>query len=660
MMKKKLILFLAVVLCFGTSSKAQNYKFGKVSKEELLEKTCAIDSLAEAAFLYKSESISINYNTISRSFEKVIDYHIRLKIYDKDGLSYGNQNIYYYSGSTPDRIFKIKAVTYNLKNGKIVEQKVNKKEIYTEAKSKTLSVRKIAFPDVRAGSIIELKYSLTSNFWDIGTFNIQEKIPVKKLYYRTEIPEFFKYKKVTKGYYTVTPKTESTSERINQYITYDKEILTFEDKNIPAIKNDEPYTSNFNDYRGRILYELSSVVFPDGYTKTYSNSWESVCERLFESYSFGKQLAKKNYFKEDLEKITANTSSEKEKIESIFDFVKSKIQWNKHYGLYTNDGLPKAYKKGEGNIAEVNLTLVAMLKEAGIRAYPVLLSTKNNGVPIFPTLDGLNYVVAAVKNINGEILLLDASGQNNAVNVLPTRALNWHGRLMANKKTNIDVPLVPKQQSEEIYMAQITFDKDFKMSGNLRAKLTRKRALDFRNKYNKLGEEELKKKLGNRYHVFVKNCQLTNKKKTSKPIMLLGEVSSKKYCETINGKKYINPMVFLSDTKNPFKLDKRKYPIDLVTPTKISKNIILTIPKGYKVVSLPKSFRATMQNKTGSYSYLIQQNGNSISVKSVREFKTHMIPTSEYQEFKAFYKHMVAKNKEKIVLEKIEPVASAH
>jgi hypothetical protein len=43
----------AIAICFVTTFFAQDYKFGKVSKEELEEKTYPLDSTADAAYLYK-------------------------------------------------------------------------------------------------------------------------------------------------------------------------------------------------------------------------------------------------------------------------------------------------------------------------------------------------------------------------------------------------------------------------------------------------------------------------------------------------------------------------------------------------------------------------------------------------------------------------------
>ena len=74
-----------------------------------------------------------------------------------------------------------------------------------------------------------------------------------------------------------------------------------------------------------------------------------------------------------------------------FNFLKSKVKWNGFYGKYTDKGVRKAYKDRVGNVAEINLILTSMLRFAGLNANPVLVSSRGNGIPIFPTTNGFDY-----------------------------------------------------------------------------------------------------------------------------------------------------------------------------------------------------------------------------------------------------------------------------
>ena len=80
----------------------KNYKFGKVSKEELEEKMYPLDSTAEAAYLYDSRRTYFNYNK-NEGFQIITEIHQRIKIYKKDGIDQGNITIPYYSPDSGEK-----------------------------------------------------------------------------------------------------------------------------------------------------------------------------------------------------------------------------------------------------------------------------------------------------------------------------------------------------------------------------------------------------------------------------------------------------------------------------------------------------------------------------------------------------------------------------
>ena len=187
-------------MCFTINSFAQNYKFGKVSKEELGEKMYPLDSTAEAAYLYDSRRTYFNYNK-NEGFQIITEIHQRIKIYKKDGIDEGNITIPYYSPDSGEKetVIGIKGNTYNLEGGKIVKEKLSKKAIFKEQRSKYISLKKIAMPSINEGSVIEISYKRIYPYYRISELQFQYNIPVKKLEHRVEIPEYFVFNKRAKG-----------------------------------------------------------------------------------------------------------------------------------------------------------------------------------------------------------------------------------------------------------------------------------------------------------------------------------------------------------------------------------------------------------------------------------------------------------------------------
>ena len=144
------------------------------------------------------------------------------------------------------------------------------------------------------------------------------------------------FNKISKGFYSIPPKSSKKTRDLNFNIdVYDAE-------NIPALRDNEPYVSNINNYYGGLKYELSYTQFPNSTIKTFSDSWENVSKQIYKSSNFGGELERTSYFKEDLQNILAKTNGDVQKALAIFEHVKNKVQWNSGYGKYTRDGTKRS------------------------------------------------------------------------------------------------------------------------------------------------------------------------------------------------------------------------------------------------------------------------------------------------------------------------------
>ena len=79
-------IIVVLLLFFAASNYAQDYKFGKVSKEELEESVHPLDSTAEAAYLYSKRRTYYRFSK-NEGFQIINEIHERIKIYNKDGLT---------------------------------------------------------------------------------------------------------------------------------------------------------------------------------------------------------------------------------------------------------------------------------------------------------------------------------------------------------------------------------------------------------------------------------------------------------------------------------------------------------------------------------------------------------------------------------------------
>ena len=105
-------------LCFSVSVCAQNFDFGKVSKEELQEKFNPLDSSASATYLYKYRKTFFEYRQ-EQGFKLITEIHERIKIYNQEGFDYATISVRLgKNGSDEEEFSGLKAYTYNFVDGK--------------------------------------------------------------------------------------------------------------------------------------------------------------------------------------------------------------------------------------------------------------------------------------------------------------------------------------------------------------------------------------------------------------------------------------------------------------------------------------------------------------------------------------------------------------
>ena len=173
---------------------------------------------------------------------------------------------------------------------------------------------------------------------------------------------------------------------------------------------------------------------------------------------------------------------------------------------------------------------------------------------------------------------------------------------------------------------------------------------NYRKSFNHIKDESLITKLEEKYNLEIEDFKVANNTNLGKAIVRNVKFSSEDLIEEINGKLYIEPMLFLSQNKNPFKLENRQFPVDFTTPWKDKNTISLTIPKGYKVESIPAPLAIGLPENLGVFKFKVVHQGGKISTLTSVQFNQSMISPQHYAALKDFYSQLVKKQSEKIVL----------
>ncbi len=676
---KKLICI--AVLCLAQTLIGQNYKFGKISMEELSQTADPDYPEANAAILYRSQNIKFNY-VQGKGFVQQNEIQERIKIYNKEGFDYATQLIKLYtssegSSSLNESLIGLKGITYNLVGGKIEEDKLKRDGIFEEKTNKYWETTKFTMPNIKEGCIIEFEYMIESQQTSIEDIEFQQLIPIKNFSLKIKTPEYFKYKallnpKATyipnlvpskeRGQIVINTKTRTGSggmsgavmgtERSTSNIDYTADVISANLANIPPLK-DEAYVDNLSNYQARLILELETVQFPGETLTNLSTTWDKVTKTIYDDSDFGDQLNKKGYYDKDIDAILSGITDPQQKVSLIFNYVKSKVKWNEYHGYTTDQGVAKAYKEGVGNVADINLMLTSMLRYAGLKANPVLVSTKSNGIPLLPTRSGFNYVVCALETDNN-VVLLDASQKFTAEGILPTKALNWLGRIIREDGSSIWVDLVPTISSKENVSINVKLNPDLSATGKVRNQYTNYQAFGIRNKFENYNTEEMIESLEKgKGELEISNFEIENMKDVAQPVTQSYDYTFNNAMEDIGGKLYLTPMLFLAPDENPFKEDIRNYPIDYVYPIADKYMVNIMLPEGYTVETMPESIKFQFNGTDGEFTYLGKLNGNFIQFTISLDLNKSLILASEYEQYKKFYQLMIEKQTEKVVLKKV-------
>jgi len=669
-------LFLFLVIQFSFSQK--KIKFGKIDKADLSMTIYEADSSAKAVILYDNGNTDLVYNT-STGFQYTFDRHLRIKILKKSGLDLADFSIPLYQNSDGrENVIKFNAITHTLKNGKVEEIAVNKGDLLTEKSSKNHSIEKIAMPKVQVGSIIEIRYTMRSPFyWNLQDWQYQYEIPVRYSEYRINYPEWFNYNVKFKGYdfqYIQTLKLEPDAQSITfnsvrrsgQYVVrsqhttdkvdYQRVKYGWVAENMPAFVA-EAHISAVNNYLVKVSFELSSTNFPNSPFRSYVTNWKTLGETMLEADDFGKQLSKGRikFLANETNIALSNATTPTEKIGAIYYHLKQKMAWNGNYGIFVNTNLKNAFANGKGNIAELNLLLVAMLRQADFAADPVLLSTKRHGFlnPAFPSLSQFNYVIAKVNFGDGKSVLLDASTSGVPIDLLPARCLNEKGLIIHQDGVGW-ANLAPTGKNNITQSLVIALNENMEWVGNMNVRCKEYAASSMRYEYNNEDNEAayVNKVMSKNDGLTLSNYKVEGLNQVGKGVKESYDVTFADQVIEGDGLLYFSPMLTYAMTENPFKLTERTYPVDFYVPQSKTYSLQYEIPAGYEVEEVPEKTVIALPEKGGQFSYSVKIQGTKILVLSQFKINKNLFLPTEYQALKEFYNIVAAKQTEQVVLKK--------
>jgi Domain of Unknown Function with PDB structure (DUF3857) len=623
--------------------------FGKADRAELNMKECVFEKTASAMRLIDEEEKEVvaDFGLKIKSKRRT-----RIKIFNQDGFDAANITIHYFSKMRGNRITDIDAYIYYLdSSGKEITEKVNKSQIFRDKADNYFSEIKFTFPNVRPGCVIEYSYEkVEKNSLDIEPWYFQDMLPTLYSAFTLSSPADVPLIRRLFGEDSILVHTESERGTIDGRLYLHK---TYVMHNIIAF-NPEPMMSSISDNLKRLEFYIQPSglgFFNIGIGKS---KWDMYAHILNVVSFFGGQFDKPIPGTESIIDSTKKMTAREDKISYIFQQVKKRIKWDKHQTFYAKD-LAGVWKDETGNSADINLTILNLLRKSGIPCSPLMISTRMNGKTDenFYSLGQFNGVDVGIIDSSANYVL-DGTRKYQSYKTPPENILNRYVFNADTAYANWAFITDTRPLLKTILNVSATLSNEGQLEGSAMAifydhsKVIRMMEKKKSPEEEKEEEKELLKK--DFTELKIDSLVIENEEDDLQPLV---EKFVFSHHPSESGKYlFIDPFFLSSFRKNPFSDSARNFSIDFSSKQYLKTTVRISIPDNYEIDHLPVNTRLRMADSSILFERVIYIDNNSILFVNKMEILYPLFEKDEYPDLKEFFNRMFGMITEQIILKK--------
>ena len=651
-------LFMTIGLVAFAQTIEPNLKFDKPTEAELTMESYAPDPEAPAVIL--CSQTEAYYDFRDGDFVLVTTVKMRIKVLKDEGKSYANVVVPFtkskYGSADNERVYSVKATSYNKEDGQLKKTKMSSDLVFTEKVDAENMLMKFTIPQVKKGTVIEYQYTKESNnYYYIDTWYAQAKIPTLYASYELNLPEWFKFNVAETGFYQMESRKENENMKFiigGSFMSCLGERYSFVARELPALKDDK-YIWCIRDYCNKVVADLRSIEIPGLLHKYIAKTWDNIGSQLMDYGEFGGVLKHSNPLKkEQAAAAIPNDATPQEKTTALFRLLNQHLTWNNHYGMFC-ESINTVMKNHEGSNAELNYILLSMLRDAGLKAYPVVLRLRNRGrLPMtHPSLKDLSTFVVGVMETDSTMFFIDSSAKDGGVNVLPPALLVDKARVIYQNGTGTWVNLQNLAPSDVTVTAQMTLSSDGTLKGKGRIAYRGNAALTKIDEFKEAKDSiDYTNQQGKGYGV--KMHQLSFTKQNTPSLHVLEKLEFETAFEATPDRIYINPFLFAPVTESPFKDETRDIPVEYPYPLTFNIKTSFIIPPGYVVDEKPESFAIQTADGGIAARIVVKNDQTVVNVNMHYSIMKTFFGQTEYEDLCQFYESLTKKMKEIVVLKR--------
>ena len=607
-------ILLTICLSFPLHAQISLDGFSKMTKEQVDLKSVEFEQDADAVILDEEAYFNVYVGGYQLKVKR------RIKILNEKAFDLANIEILYYTKDKTEKISKVSAQTINSVNSDFEYYPVNSNDIYDVEHHRDYNAIRFTFPNVKAGSILEYQYTLTSNnIYSADPWYFQHEIPTLKSKFSSKIQVNGLHTKLLIG-----------NRIMSKYPKFDKWLNEFELSNIPSLK-EVKYAYNPKKRAESIRLQFTK----------------------FDTYpEFKKDFEKYNLLNESefaIKKYAQDIPDGKTEMETLFNVMnqfKKDFRWNNYRGIIANNSQRVTLNTKVGNLAELNTILKDILKQKGFKTNLILLSSRMHDKILnsIPYIDSFDYLVNYIELKNGDNFIV------NAVDI-PDNDLRFADLNLYNDKAFL---LDDTKEGRIVVLNQFLseYTADFKYTfrnGNISE--TRKDA------FNGFFYNRNEKDVSVMVQHYIKAPISVDNSAQNAPLTY----TNNRYVVGHFSKSPIPTNSTFFQIENPlekflmsFRFDElvRQNPIEFDFPYLFKINVMVEIPSDYEVI-LPSLFEQTIhQSNDLVYAQRIKQTENQLNISYELYLGKAVFEAKDYVLLKQFYEEAQQKCIQQITLKK--------
>ena len=573
--------------------------------------------------------------------------YLRIKILTEEGRKYANVEIPFFNGN--ESVHSIKARTIR-PDGTIAnfEGKPMDKMI-VKAKGVKYMAKVIVLPDVQVGSIIEYHYmnQLKEHYVFDSHWIVSEELFTKYAKFSLKPSDYFPVRFSWQGLPPgVAPKNE-------------RGLVHLEANNIAAFQT-EDYMPPQNELKARVdfVYSEDSEMQADKFWKKEAKKANGEVESF---------IGKRKAMEQAVAQIVSPSDTPEVKLQKIYARVQQLR--NTAYEVETTEQEKKrnkekatknvedVWKSGSGSGREITWLYLALVRAAGLEAYPVLVSRRNEYffTPQMMDPHRLDDNVVLVK-LNGKDTFYDPGTAYTPFGILP-----WPETAVQGLRLDKDGGAWVTTSVPDSTVSNITRKADLKMTdqGGLEGKVTVTfsglEALSMRLELRNEDETTRTKYIEDVVREFIPvgiDVDLKNKPDwSSSSPTLVGEFEIKvQGWASAAGHRALIPVgLFGAPEKHVFEHSARVHPIYFDFPTARIDDVTIELPLDWKVNSVPPGHKD--EGRVCSYNTTAENNKGTLHLTRNLNINALVLEAKYYGALRKFFQTVKTGDEQQIVVQ---------